>query len=222
MADFTAGLDLGKSNDPSVLVVAERFVAEDPERIVGRKLGKPIYETNDAYNVVFARRWALGTPFTAVVQEVGKILRGPVLNDCVTLLYDATGVGAAVGEMFREEYLRNRMGTRRPEGIILHGGSESTAGSLSKIDLASRLEVLFQTRRLHITPELPVREQLVKELRSFTAKFTRTGRVQFENERDSDHDDLVIALGLACMDISPWGAQRYRTADGRFHGAASA
>jgi hypothetical protein len=73
------------------------------------------------------------------------------------------------------------------------------------------LLILFSSRRLNIV-EVPERALLIREAQNFSVKITEAGNEVFENWRDSEHDDLVLALALACwaaewihwQDVLPW------------------
>jgi hypothetical protein len=62
--------------------------------------------------------------------------------------------------------------------------------------MVSRMQALLQSERLKIA-KIPFRDVLVKELESFRVKVSAAGNEQFEAWRESDHDDLVFALGMA-------------------------
>lgn len=78
----------------------------------------------------------------------------------------------------------------------------------SKRDLIDHLAVQFSHNRLSI----PRDETLVKELQYFEYELTQAGNVRM-NARSGHHDDLVIALALAC-----WQAKSVGPGVGAFHG----
>jgi hypothetical protein len=83
---------------------------------------------------------------------------------------------------------------------------EDGSWSVPKRELAGVLQVLLGTRRLQVAPALPLALVLGKELATFTAKINvATGSESFEAWRTRDHDDLVLAVALAC-----WYAERAR------------
>lgn len=171
---YFVGLDLGQKRDYSAVVVVER---EDRDRLLVR----------------YVERMALGTPYPAVVERMGEIVRSEELcGDCV-LAVDATGVGAPVVDMLRAAGL----GCEVMAVTITGGARESVAGktgAVPKRDLLAGLEVLLEKEQLRIGK---VREaaRLGRELMAM-----RVGR------DGEEHDDLVIALALAC-----WRARGRRT-----------
>jgi hypothetical protein len=67
-----------------------------------------------------------------------------------------------------------------------------------------------------VPPGLPGGDQLEKELRAYTVKQNqRTGYTYTEAARESDHDDMVIALALAVWCKNWYGDEpRYVGRDG--------
>jgi hypothetical protein len=58
---------------------------------------------------------------------------------------------------------------------------------------------LLGQRRLDVSPSLPLAQVLAREMQTFTVKINiATGNESFEAWRDSDHDDLVLAVATAC------------------------
>jgi hypothetical protein len=144
------------------------------------------------YHVRHSERPRLGTPYPVVVEHVGRVLAA--LRGDRTLIVDATGVGRPVVELFEAARIY-------PVAVTLTSGEtavqEGSRFRVPKRDLVTTVEVLLQERRLKIGQDAPGREALVDELLSFRASVTAQGRDTFGAEGGS-HDDLVIALALAC------------------------
>jgi hypothetical protein len=66
-----------------------------------------------------------------------------------------------------------------------------------KLVLISRLQALLHEGRLKIQKELPEAKILVGELMDFRVQYTPAGHLTF-NAREGKHDDLVLALAIAC------------------------
>jgi hypothetical protein len=62
--------------------------------------------------------------------------------------------------------------------------------------LASTLQMLMQSRRLTVAPDLPLARALVKELVNFRVKITAAANETFEAWRSRAHDDLCLALAM--------------------------
>jgi len=59
--------------------------------------------------------------------------------------------------------------------------------------------VLFQAGRLKVAAELPAARLLVEELLNFRVKINvKTAHDSYEAWREGVHDDLVLAVALAC------------------------
>jgi hypothetical protein len=88
-----------------------------------------------------------------------------------TLAIDATGVGRPVLEAIQE-----RLPARSIYGITFTAGSQVTPGARSsdlrvpKKDLVGAAQLLFQTGRIKINPELPHADTLAKELVAYTVR----------------------------------------------------
>jgi hypothetical protein len=150
-------------------------------------------------------RFELGTKYTAVVEQVGRVVRSEPLR-CMpgVLLVDKTGVGAAVLDSFTHA----RIGA---VAITLHGGSSVTRDPqrvgfrVPKRDLVTVTQVLLQNGRLRVASGLPEAEILKKELLNFRMKIDpKTAHDSYEHWRESEHDDLVLAVSMAAWFRQYW------------------
>lgn len=218
---YSVGLDLGKAQDYSALAALEwpatpavrwRHTREpvDPAAV-----GLP----HHTYGCRTLYRWPLGTPYTAIARSLPGFLK-PL--DRPLLVVDETGVGGAVAEMIVEECQTKDVGGGFASVTITGGSEVNHAGParwrVPKRQLVSVLQVLLQTRRLHISSELQFAPVLVKELQTFKVKVSEAGNESFEAWRERDHDDLVLAVALAawgaeCLDLNQlWGGGEWPTA----------
>lgn len=175
---FYVGLDLGQAQDYTALTVVEQI------------------ETR-RYHLRHLERFELGTPYPDVVRRVAHLTEQPELGEAPALVVDATGVGRAVVDMFREAGLN-------PVAITIHGGDAVTQPNwneyrVPKRELAGTLQALVQSQKLRFARTLPLLEVLLGELQSFRVKVNiATGHDAYEAWRERDHDDLVLALAIAC------------------------
>lgn len=152
------------------------------------------------YHVRHLERMQLGTSYVDVARRVRSIIHSPQLIGLATLTVDATGVGAAVTDLLAAE------GLDFDSVTITSGDKPSRDGNAFRVpkrDLVARAQVALQNRRLKIAPRLPEAQTLVSELQSFRYKITAAANVTYESWRESEHDDLVLALTLAL-----WSAER--------------
>jgi hypothetical protein len=151
------------------------------------------------YAVRHLQRWPLGTSYPQIVADTVALFRRPPLPDS-SLVLDATGVGRAVIDLFRQAVRDGMKAHVLP--VTITGGERPhyAAGvwMVPKKELAGVLQVLLQRQRLKVA-QLPERETLLKELRTFRVKVkVTTDNESFEAWRESDHDDLVFAVALPC------------------------
>ncbi len=182
---YFAGLDLGQMSDYTALAVLERTKHGEEERCVRR------------YAVRHLERWPLRTPYPNIVAAVVKRYgAGPLTGSVLTV--DRTGVGVAVYDMLRVARPAARM-----IPITITGGAHAAFAdgcwSVPKRELAGVLQVLLGTRRLQVSPALELAQPLARDMATFRVKVNlATGSESFEAWRERDHDDLVLAVALAC------------------------
>lgn len=197
--DYVLGLDLGQAQDYTALAVLER----------------PPYDVRDKEKPVFAlrhlHRFPLNTPYTTIVPEVAKLASTPPLAGS-PLVIDHTGVGRALVDMLK----KSRTGGRLVPVTITagHAITEPEHGyyHVPKKELVTCLQLILQARRLKVPRNLPEAGTLVEELQNFKVKITPSANEVFGTWREGDHDDLVLAVVLAC-----WWAEkspRYRSMAG--------
>jgi hypothetical protein len=174
---FYVGVDLGKMRDPSAIAVVER--GDIGHRYV---------------DVRGLERMALGTSYPAVVERLGALVWE--LKRCC-LVVDGTGVGAPVVDLIR----RARMGCEICEVTITSGEHASGSGgkfNVPKQDLMMGLQVLLETGGIRIARKLREAGVLARELTDVRATQRKSGRMRMGADGCGQHDDLVMALALAC------------------------
>lgn len=196
MASFTVGLDLGQANDYSALAVVEHVWRYAPNSTNGVRIRH--------FEVVALRRWDLGTPYPKIVQDVADGMVSGGLREQGVLLFDATGVGRAIGDLFNEQWHAGRMGAYPPIPV--------TFTQELKADMVSNVLVAAQRGRLHIASRLPLASVLEDELTRFRQKIRATGSTSIEYGGGTEgHGDLATALFLALRwgDYAIIGSPRY-------------
>jgi len=200
--NFCIGLDLGQSADYTALAIIERVVEN------GRT--QPLHLRH-------LQRYPLKTPYTDIADSVAALVKDEKLTTTVTdymlsevklpprLVIDRTGVGAAVADTLSERGLRF-------DSVVIHGGDRvSREGGIWRVpkrDLVDALVVSLQGGHLRAAKGLELWPTLRAEALNFKRKIDlRTAHDSYEHWRESDHDDLVLAVCLAC-----WGAVRGRGA----------
>lgn len=178
---FYLGVDLGQTRDHSAISAVER---------------------NDYHGILMVRyvhRVPLGTPYPKVVRHIGCVVRH--IGPCA-LAVDATGVGAPVVEMLREARISNDI-----SAITITSGETETqrAGGwgVPQKDLIAGLQLSMERRELRLAANLKEKNALLRELVNMKGTTNPKGRLRLGTDGCGQHDDLVIALALAC-----WRAKR--------------
>jgi hypothetical protein len=74
---------------------------------------------------------------------------------------------------------------------------------IGKAHFASRLQILAELKRIHL-PQIPEAQTLAQESLDFDIDVDETsGKATLGAIRPGTHDDLVCALGLACLKDLP-------------------
>lgn len=180
---FFLGLDLGQAADSSALALVET-----PHR----RRDAPLH-------VRHLMRYPLGTSYPAIVDDVAERLVRPPLVGQVELIVDGSGVGRPVVDLFRKELRRVIAVTITAAGKAHR--DEQNYWRVSKRDLIGGLQVALQTERLRIAAGIAEAPVLVHELQNYEVRITDSANDTY-NARTGQHDDLVLALALACWRAS--------------------
>lgn len=200
--EYLLGLDLGQANDYTSLIALRPEGANDPH-----------------YRAGHIERIPLGTRYPAIVTHTNQIVNAlrrpivliagtvPVVPD-VTVIADYTGVGRPVADMIEDADLDCDLRL-----VTITSGAEVTRGDrgeyrVPKRDLASVVQRVLQESRLSIPANHPMAETITRELTGFRVKINLRGHDSYgagEDWRSAPHDDLVLALALAC-----WEGDRHR------------
>jgi hypothetical protein len=171
---FVVGVDLGQTADYTAITILEE-----------RERG--------SYDVRYLERLR-NTPYPAIVRRLDHLVKR--LPEKPSMAVDATGVGRPVIDMIKDAHLPATM-----YPITLTGGDAVVRDGMErrvpKRDVASTIAVLLQTGRLRISRRLKESDTLLRELLNFRVKISFSGHDTYEAWREQEHDDLVLAVGLA-------------------------
>jgi hypothetical protein len=190
-ASFTVGVDLGQRQDYTAIAVVERQNISRKTRFALRHL----------------ERLPLRTSYPEVVERVRNLAAMPVLAGRCTVVADATGVGGPVIDLLRQCGL----GCPLAPVTITTGIRESHRRGYylaPKRNLVLGLLVMLEQKRLQIAGRMAETAALVNELREMRIKISTAGNEKFGVWRRGEHDDLVLAVALACWWASRSGARR--------------
>jgi hypothetical protein len=213
------GVDLGQNLDPTAVVTLERYYVPTSDLYYhddsDLDLARSWFDVDLRYKVDHIDRW-IHVPYTIQVKRLMRLMKS--IGGDLWLLVDGTWVGRGVADMIREELAEREQKDRewieriesvQPGFIQITGGGSVTKSpgflNVPKKDLVTAALTLFQDGRLDIAEDLELCATLEKELNDFKMKINiATGHTTFEAWREKDHDDLVLALALAC-----WAAETY-------------
>jgi hypothetical protein len=172
------GLDLGQKRDHTAIAVVER--------LKGRLM------------VIHLERVALGTSYPDIVARLRELVRSDVLQGRCAVVVDATGVGAPVVDLMQAAGL----GCEVTAVTITSGERESwhaPVWSVPKRKLIAGVQVALERGQLRIARRMREVGALMRELVDVRMTTGRgAGRVRIGADGYGEHDDLVIALALAC------------------------
>jgi hypothetical protein len=196
---YFAGLDLGQKQDPTALAMVEW--RECPG---ARDAATFEYRKETSLSLRYLERMPLGTPYPEVVYRVGCMMRSQQLADGEQrhLVVDGTGVGPPVVDLLRREDLQSQLWPV----TITSGDTERYADEYYRVpkrDLIVGLQVLMQQGGLQIAEGMKEGATLVKEMAEMRVKISGSGGEQFGAWRSGEHDDLVLAVAMAC-----WGVRK--------------
>ena len=204
---YVVGLDLGQTSDYSALCIAERTEKD----------------CLASYAVRHLHRYPLRTAYTAIGSQLQEMLAKPPLPDS-TLAVDQTGVGRAVVDILH--------GLNLPASIVpvtITAGHKTTREDdgwhVPKKELVGVVQVLLQSGRLVFADKMKLAAVAKRELEMFRTKVSvETGHESFEAWRERDHDDIVLAVALACWAgehamCGPWEVPYDRGAQYQAHKA---
>lgn len=183
---FYMGLDIGQAQDFTAKAIVHLVEPKDPAKT--------------RFRLRYLQRPALGTPYPTIVDDVTKQVRGTTLNEDVDLVVDATGVGRPIVDMFRKRGLS-------PFAVTITGGDKETQDDwtfrVPKRNLVMQTNLLLQSGRLEFSTQMEHVDVFVKEMQNFKVKVDPlTAHDSYEAARSGEHDDLVLAVALACWRAS--------------------
>jgi len=198
---FTAGLDLARKQDRSILTIVEHVHvlpgADDdssPDRWV------PAYCRHD---LILAAA-VPATSYTRQIDWVADVLAP--FGGHLFLAYDASGGGANVGEDIITPVWRKRgwIENRARPIVIGPGGNDPQDLDHAPEDaLIVRLAEQVASRQLRIAHDLDGRDDLIAEALNLKPSLTRARRL-LTFGASKGHDDRVFSLALALWPRSRW------------------
>ena len=196
------GVDIGQKRDPTAICVVQTEQRDRPTNSRGTS------STDQHYLVRYLERMPVGASFPFVVERVARVVEDLHRHHHLrpdNIYVDATGLGPPIVDLFE---------TAIPKCSIVgvyftHGdrrADEDEGIRLGKAFLVSRLQLLLQTRRLHL-PETDEAKLLAEDLLNYEIEVGEDANERYGAFRVGARDDLVTALGMAVqveIFTGPW------------------
>ncbi len=193
---YLVGVDLAQSNDYSAIAIIE-------ERHKWDRTDDGMLQDILTYHVSHLWR-ARGITYPEVAKRVQTVMMEPrVMAAPSALIIDATGLGRPFVDGLRKEHLL-------PIAVTITGAEHATQKghhehSVPKKHIVGSLLMMAESRLLKIASGLkgPDGEELSAaindELLNLREKINKeTGHASYEHAQSNEHDDLAMAVALAC------------------------
>lgn len=205
MKRYLIALDPGQKQDPAAVQIYKAVPdVIHPDKLIQQE-GKIIYRDN----LVMQYRYA-DKRYTYLVEQILNIMQRPSLSSESILVFDATGVGAAVKDMFVAAGVKDmipivytaggkvsyvwrdekdeRFRTPNNETFRMRTLDELHVPKADMVD-AARLEL--ERQAVKIVKNLPYKDDFEKQLLEFRGKMNQKGYTSYNNSKDEIHDDWV-------------------------------
>lgn len=144
--EYFVGLDVGRKQDRSALVILERSLKAMNTRYIDAYT-----EWETFLSLRYVKRWRLGTAYGEVAAEVGSVFKKVEALGKSEMVFDQTGVGDAVFEMIREHLRGSNV-----EGVVITHEL--------KRDMYPALETNLEQEKFKIAANCHSRRELKEEL----------------------------------------------------------
>jgi len=201
-------LELGKTSEGTAIAMVERLDPPDSPRPTTAPPAKARYELKMMHRCPPGETYVQVTDKTLELLEKAKQkLRercGRSVNIQLSWILDQTVVGKSVVDMVLE-----RIGCPFAHRVILAGNHTERESDglhfISKHLLISEIEALLEEERLKFPTKGRRARDLKEGLLSYKQQSSQTVAPDIDPWRDQPHDDLVLAVGLACRRLKTVG-----------------
>jgi hypothetical protein len=198
---MTIAVDLGMGPDVTSLAVIEgktwEYIETKTIETSDSTHWQPYFRTPDGqvvdhcpppdFHLRHLERLPVGASYPRIAERVKQIASG---LKHVTLVLDATGVGKAAVDLFRDCGVCVYVVTITAGGEVVE---ERYSYKVPKRDVVSTAQVHLQTGRLKIARDLPNGQLLLRELQSFRMNVDLKRANEPMAWREGVNDDLVLA-----------------------------
>lgn len=223
MKRYLITLDPGQKQDPAAIQVYKavpELVHPDP---LIAEAGKIIYRDDLVMQYKLSDK-----RYTALADFVVGLMSRKSLSSESVLVFDATGVGAAVKDLFHAQGVKDMIPI-----VYTAGGKVSFVYRdqndrrfrqgqngmqmqvldeihVPKSDLVDAAKAELERKAIRPVPGIPYLEEFQTQLLEFKGKMNQKGYVSYNNSKDEIHDDLVNCFMMRCFIRRFFRAEIYR------------
>jgi len=222
-----AGIDLGRKRDHSAIAVMEvrrnraghSFAAvRQWERLpigmswdkqwtrFARSLERVVEKVRENWQEAYTQASLNAMDARVIDPDEGPQIIPPP-SPRVRVRVDSTGVGDAIVEEIEKEIHPNYADSIRVYPIYFNHGDrikyEKGAYSLGKSYMVSMIQAHLAGKRIKVAPGILDAEAALQELEDYEVEITENMNEKYGAFKVGSHDDLVTALGLSLIDLTP-------------------
>lgn len=202
MKEYVIVWDIAKQNDASAIQVYRRtpdFVGDHNQRV---------FTYSD---LIWQTLWEQ-VSYIEQVERVYNLAESDKMKNNHELLLDGTGVGQAVADLARAKGLSLIeiifSGGIKPQPLYM-GDNDKRFGtnmdlkimrgwSVPKVDMIDAAKVMMEQHRIRIADGIPYGDKFKTQLLHFQGKVNEKGHMQYGNDAEAQHDDLVATFLIYC------------------------
>lgn len=184
------GIDVGQAQDRTAIVVSDPALRGDKGEV--------------CYPIRYVKALPLGISAPDIVSEIRSVCGNIRYPEGYTvkkhLWIEINGCGLPIYDMVREAVPDVDV-----HGVFMSYGEAKEKPNvwakqitMAKAYMVSRLQILIDFDRID-APDTPEVRQMIQELKNYEIRITESANAQFGAWKVGTHDDLVVALGLACL-----------------------
>lgn len=223
MKPYLIAFDPGKTQDPAAIQVYKaEFGVVHPNSLLERK-GKVIFRDNLVMQYKLSDK-----RHTKTAEFIVNLMKRPSLVAQTVLVFDATGVGAAVKDILWDSGVRDMLPIVYTAGghvnykYVEDGDERFNIGqnkafklkmidqiNVPKPDLVDAARLAMERQEVKLVKGLPYAEEFQRQLIEFRGVMNKKGYVSYNNSSDEIHDEWVNTFMMRSYVRSLYMAQIY-------------
>lgn len=227
MKRYLIALDPGQKQDPAAIQIY-KTVPEvvHPDELVNRE-AKVIYRDD----LVMQYRLS-DKRYTYLADFVIRLMERKSLSSESVLVFDATGVGAAVKDMLHDKGVKSMIPIVYTSGgkvtyvyrdsndkrFKMPGNSIWEMKALDelhvpKADMVDAARLEMERKAIRIVKGVPYRDEFKNQMQEFSGKMNQKGYTSYNNSKDEIHDDWVNCFMMRSFVRRFFRSEEYRKED---------